>query len=136
MEVVLRVRALAANDQYKDTARVYWSQRNNVSNGSIARVMVNGRGPYFLAMRGTGDDKRDTIGLDHLNREDMGLTLDEEARFTFEHANPLQSVRWAMNSADPAGRIATWIALVSFAVGVLYPIVYDVLKWLLFKAIP
>ena len=114
----LKVRELVGSDQYKDMVRVHWRERNKMANGKITRVLVDGRGPYFLAMRGTNDDQLGTIGLDHLNRDYMELRNGQEASFTFERANWWQALKWAANSADPAGRIATWIAIWSGLIGI------------------
>lgn len=119
----LKVRELAGNDQYKDMIRVHWRERNKVGNGVIARVTVNGRGPFLLAMRGTTDDKLGTMGLDHLNRDNMKLSNDQEADFTFEKANWWEALKWAARSADPAARVATWIGIWSGIIGTLLGIV-------------
>ena len=108
--ISLKVRALGGHDQYKDMIRVHWTQRNKVGNGSIARITVNGK-THILAMRGCIDKEINTVGLDHLNREDMKLENDQTYKFTFEKARLLEKLKWALRSADPAARIATWIAI-------------------------
>lgn len=128
----LRVRDLGERDQYKDMVRVHWSQRGGVGYGSITRVTANAGKPHILAMRGCVDDNKGTIGLDHLTRDYMKLINGQIYEFTFEPASLWEKLSWARQSADPAARVATWIAIISGgigAIGILLSIVSIVHTW-------
>jgi hypothetical protein len=124
----LKVRILHGDDNYKDLIRVYWSQRGGVNNGRIARVTVDGGKPHLLAMRGCVEKDKDTVGIDHLTREHMGVEDGQSYSFTFQNASWLEKVLWAANSAEPGARIATWIAIVSGVIGIigLYPVAKEI----------
>jgi hypothetical protein len=127
-EYQLEVRDLSEGDTYKDIVRVHHEQRSRVKNGAITRVRVNRGKPFVLAMRGCLNEKKGTIGLDHLTREYMGVKVGDKHQFTFEHGCLWDKLKWAANSAEPGARIATWIAIVSGVIGVigLYPVAKEV----------
>jgi hypothetical protein len=132
-KVSLTVRDALRDDVYKDIARVHWSQRGSVRVGSIAKVCVDGKKTRHLAVRGLADDRKGEILLDHVTRDEMQLKEHDVHNFTFEPTTPWQKVTWACNATDPAARIAAWIAVWSFVIGVaglllaLYPIVKEIL---------
>jgi hypothetical protein len=115
----LKVRTLGGTDMYKDMIRVHHTERNNLENGAIIRVKVNDGKPHILALRGCLDEEKGTVGLDFLNQQHMKLKHGQEYQFSFEGTNPLEKLKWAANSADPAARVATWIAIMSAIIGIL-----------------
>jgi hypothetical protein len=116
---MLRVRALGPNNFYKDMVAIDWTERNDVKNGSLATVTASNGKSCILAVRGCEPENKGTIGLDVLSCQKMDLIVGQKYNFTFNSASMGDHLKWALHSADPAARIATWIAIVSVAVSLV-----------------
>jgi hypothetical protein len=120
IEVDLRVHEALRDEVYKDVVRVFWRHRNGLPVSSIVKVSCNGRGPFYFAIRGLDEKDQDCIFLDWLGRQRLGnLQPDEIYRFKISTTNPWEKLQWACLAADPAARIAAWIAVWSAVVGMI-----------------
>jgi hypothetical protein len=106
-------------DNYKDTIRIHSAYRNGLKSGRMAKVSVVGGLNTIVAVRGLDDADRESIRMDLETRRRLQVSLQKEYDFTIKRIWPWQAVMWACRSSDPALRVATWIAVLSFALGVL-----------------
>jgi hypothetical protein len=123
--VSLTVESAPQHDWYLDTARINKLDRpSGVDKGKVHIISVVGpkpvarHKPVRLFVRGI--DEQGKITLDLVTRERLGgLKEDVEYEFCIQPGSPFDSFIWAWNSSDPAYQIATRIAALSFALGVL-----------------
>jgi hypothetical protein len=106
-------------DNYKDTIRIHSAYRSGLKSGRMAKVSVVGGLNTIVAVRGLDDADRESIRMDLETRRRLQVSLQKEYDFTIKRIWPWQAVMWACRSSDPALRVATWIAVLSFALGVL-----------------
>lgn len=107
------------HDLYKDMARIHVSHRSGVKRNGLARITVAGCKSEVLAVRGMEPEKRDFVRLDHEVRDRLNVKLDQQYDFDVRRASAFDHLRWALGSSEPALRVATWIAIWSFVLGVL-----------------
>jgi hypothetical protein len=125
---------------YNDIVWVHWHHRGKPSAkvGTLVNVafMRDGkRVSRVLSFRGVNDDRENEIRIDHVNRNEMGLKIDDTYEFTLSTTNWWQKLKWACSATDPGIRIASWIAVwfgvlgligvVLAAIG-LYPVIKEI----------
>jgi hypothetical protein len=106
-------------DNYKDTVRVHRSARNGIRSGKLVRLSVVGGLSTIVAARGLDELHQDIIRIDLENRRRLQVTLDKEYDFIIKTVWPWEAIWWACRSSDPALRVATWIAVLSFVLGLV-----------------
>lgn len=104
-------------DVYKDTARIHRMHRRGLASGRLARVSVEDGEDTIVAVRGLDNADRDRILLDLETRRRLAVKLGQSYEFRIDRKWPWQKLSWALNASDPAARIATWIAVLSFVLG-------------------
>jgi hypothetical protein len=134
VSVKLKVHEAVKEEVYKDMVRVFHKYRGKIVHNSIIKLSVNGQRRY-LAIRGLDEKEEDQIFLDWMSRNALGkLKIGQEYEFTIETTTLIEKLKWACRSSDPAGRIATWIAIWSAVLGIgglvlgAYPIIQDLLS--------
>src|SRR6266487_431663 len=115
-KVKLRVQDAVRDDEYKDIARVHWRHRGQPSTkvGTLVKISFRRgeeRVSRIFAIRGVSDKDEGSILLDHVNRNEMRLKLDESHEFTIETTRWWEKLHWACTATDPGARIAAWIAI-------------------------
>jgi hypothetical protein len=70
-------------------------------------------------VRGLSDEDSELIRMDLETRRRLQVSLEKEYDFTLRRIWPWQALKWACRSSDPALRVATWIAVLSFMLGLL-----------------
>jgi hypothetical protein len=123
-KVKLRVQDAVRDDDYKDIARVHWHHRGQPSTkvGTLVKVSYfrgDERITRIFSIRGLGDKDEANIRIDHVNRNEMRLKLDETHEFTIETTHWWEKLRWACTATDPGARIAAWIAVWSGILGII-----------------
>jgi hypothetical protein len=117
--MILTVKPAYEGDNYKDTIRIHSSYRNGLKSGRLGRVSVVGGESTIVAVRGLDDTDREIIRIDLETRRRLQVSLNQPYNFTLKTIWPWQAVRWACRSSDPALRVATWIAVLSFVLGLV-----------------
>lgn len=120
MRPVHRLTTLEAyqDDVYRDVARVYKPDRDNIPEGSICKItdLDTGKNALF-ALRGLPEGLKDHIMMDAYGRERLGIDHQCCHRFQFQKVGPLAAVKWACSAAEPGARIAAWIGVWSLFLG-------------------
>jgi hypothetical protein len=106
-------------DNYKDTIRIHSTYRNGLRSGRLAKVSVVGGLNTIVVVRGLSDEDSELIRMDLETRRRLQVSLEKEYDFTLRRIWPWQALKWACRSSDPALRVATWIAVLSFMLGLL-----------------
>ncbi len=119
VEMLLTVKPAYDGDNYKDTIRIHSSYRNGLKSGRLGRVSVVGGENTIVAVRGLDNQDREIIRVDLETRRRLQVSLDKPYDFTLKRIWPWQAVLWACRSSDPALRVATWIAVLSFVLGLV-----------------
>jgi hypothetical protein len=117
--MLLTVKPAYDGDNYKDTIRIHSSYRNGLKSGRLGRVSVVGGENTIVAVRGLDNQDREIIRIDLETRRRLQVSLDKPYDFTLKRIWPWQAVWWACRSSDPALRVATWIAVLSFVLGLI-----------------
>ena len=108
------------DDVYRDIARVFKEDRDDIPEGTICKIWNINSGKVALsAVRGLPESARDHIMLDAFGRERLGIKQLSCFQFKFEKVGWLGTIQWACRSAEPGARIAAWIGVVSLGLGVL-----------------
>jgi hypothetical protein len=119
VEMILTVKPAYDGDNYKDTIRIHSSYRHGLKSGRLGRVSVVGGENTIVAVRGLDNQDREIIRIDLETRRRLQVSLDKPYDFTLKRIWPWQAVLWACRSSDPALRVATWIAVLSFVLGLV-----------------
>lgn len=81
-------------------------------------VAVNGRSK-LLVVRGLTDGLRGKILLDEISRNELKIDNQSSQHFTITQVGPVGQIFWVCRSADADVRVAGWLAVWSFIVGLL-----------------
>jgi hypothetical protein len=110
----LQVMSAYDGDNYKDMISIHSSHRRGLKSGRLGKVSVVGGESTIVAVRGLDSLERDLIRIDLETRRRLQVSLDQTYDFTLKRIWPWQAVLWACRASDPALRVATWIAILSF----------------------
>jgi hypothetical protein len=120
--MLLTVKEARIYDVNKDIARVHKDERNELRNGEIARISVNGRST-LVVVRGIEDEHRGEILLDEETRNRLQVKRGDQHDFFFSRVGMISKIRWAYHATDPMARIsvgiALWLGGISVSLGLL-----------------
>ncbi len=124
--VKLTVRAARLEDIYKDIVRVPEEHRRDVigetiEESTVCKITANHKSTYAV-LRGTRgvQAKPEAVAMmDDKTRNRLGLKKGDEIEFGFKHSRFWGQWWWAWNASETAFRVATRLALVSLALGLL-----------------
>ena len=116
-------------DVYRDIVRIPENYRRDsqdrlVPEGTVVKLIVSNGAPrtVFVWLRGTKGVKGETepwIRMDDKTRNDLGVDQGQKYDFRIEHVNICGRLRWALDSSDPALRVAVQLGVISVVLGVL-----------------
>ena len=106
------------DDVFRDIVRVNEAKRGYIVEGSVCLVAVNGKSKR-LVVRGLPLENDNYIRLDEISRNTLGVGDNSTHHFTITKVGWLGQIAWACSAADAGARIAAWIALWSFGVGIV-----------------
>ncbi|MCV3205745.1 hypothetical protein OHD62_05665 [Mesorhizobium sp. YC-39] len=116
MTIRLMVGKAATGDIGRDILRINHADRpHGISRHDIVSVEVNGRSA-IVAIR--GNDEPGVVNIDVDARDDLRVLPGETYEFELRRIW-FGKLRWYWNATDPATRVPTHIAVVSFILGVI-----------------
>lgn len=121
----LEVHQLCSDEVYRDIIRVNEAHRvdkrqKRIREGQVCLVRVNGR-KCFAVLRGYQDCNAPQIRMDDYTRGPFRLNVTEGQTYEFEFRNVgfIGRLRWAWNSSEIGYQVASQLAVVSLALGVV-----------------
>lgn len=136
----LKVEFAKESEVYTDTIRVNKFDRKNrkgeiIREGTLCKVGVSGTTREVYAfLRGNNDTNGGNIQIDEYLREELGICKQETYEFIFEKAGFFGSIKWSWNATNPAFRVNSRIAIVSFSISMIFaaltilPMIDDIYK--------
>ncbi len=120
----LEVANIHWSDVYKDIARIPEVFRiddkgQTIPEGTVCRVSAPGGKSVLLALRGQQEHNSPAIHIDERTRNRLGIKVRDEVALAIRQLGWWGQFRWALDASDPAYRIASQLAVVSVALGLL-----------------
>ncbi len=119
----LMVQPAEQADYYKDMARVHSMYRGGLTSGTLARITVENGGTTIVAVRGLDSGEEELFRADLETRRRLKIKPGVQYEFTIRAATYKECLQWAIRASDPAARVATWIALWSFGIGIVLGVI-------------
>ena len=120
----LQVHEQLKGDVYRDIVRIAEEHRRDsqgrlVREGTIARLIVSNERSKIVWLRGMQGETRPWIRMDDKTRNDLGVIRLQKYGFRIERIAICGQLRWALDSSDPAVRIAVSLGGISVVLGVV-----------------
>ena len=120
----LEVHEQLKGDVYRDIVRIAEKHRRDpqgrlVREGTIAKLIVSNGASKIVWLRGMQGETQPWIRMDDKTRNDLGVTRMQKYGFRIERIAICGQLRWALDSSDPALRIAVSLGGISLVLGVV-----------------
>lgn len=112
------IRQARQEDVFKDIVRVNENYRSGIDAGLVCKITHMNVCCYAI-VRGTLDDGVAAIEIDERLRDKLLVKVGHHANLTIAKATWFGEQVWAYGASDPAYRVATRLALISFALGIV-----------------
>ena len=111
-------------DIYRDIVRIPEEHRRDtqgriVREGTIVKIIVTGKKSKVVWLRGIEGETRPRIQMDDKTRNDLELGTEQQYDFKIKSVGCYRKFRWAFDSSDPVVYIATWLGMISVALGLI-----------------
>ena len=122
--MLLEVRRQLSGDVYRDVVRIPENHRRDVegrhlAEGTIVKLTrTDGGASKVVWLRGIEGTTEPWIRMDDKTRNELGVVPNQEYYFEIDTVKAYGKLRWALNSSDPALRIAAWLAVIAVVLGV------------------
>ena len=121
--IKLEVRQVEKDDVFEDLIRLHPLYRDKINSGTIIKLTVihenKERTHVFGVARNSYKNETGIIRLDDAMRKKLGVEENKKYEFEIQEACHCESLYWGWHATNPTNRIATRIALLSFALGAL-----------------
>lgn len=100
-----------------------------IKSGTICKVTVGDSNSVYAVLRGLDTTKNDSvIFIDQTLRESLHITPGKKYEFHFQVANLLGKLSWMWNTTDTGYRVSAQIAIISLILGILLPILFEIVS--------
>jgi hypothetical protein len=116
--VKLLVRSAAAEDVFKDVARINEDDRGGHRAGQVYRLVAP-TGKALVVIRGMRPLDKGKIRIDEEVRKRLGVTFGKEVELRIEPVGLRGELEWAWRATDPAYRVASKLGVLGLILGVI-----------------